>query len=209
MSKEIINMIQSISGDYSGYEIFSDWIKASSIAISNSVQLFHNELWKQREKEYMQIVAKHGPEKMKAFADMTGMLAIELEEDMRDVLGEIYMKAGLGSKETGQFFTPFHLSYMNAKLIDWKDEPVILNEPSTGGGGMMIAAAKAMKEKGLNYQSLMTVIAQDLDWKGVYMTYLQLSLLGIKAMVIQGNTLAMEAPEQRQVFYTPKWMMRI
>ena len=47
-----------------------------------------------------------------------------------------------------------------------------------------------MKEKGINYQRKMDVVAQDLDWKGVYMCYLQLSLLGIKATVVQGDTLA-------------------
>ena len=31
---------------------------------------------------------------------------------------------------------------------------------------------------------------QDMDLKGVYMTYLQLSLPGIRALVVQGDTLA-------------------
>lgn len=35
----------------------------------------------------------------------------------------------------------------------------------------------------------MDVVAQDLDWKGVYMCYVQLSLLGISAICVQGDTL--------------------
>nr|DAZ74261.1 MAG TPA: type I restriction-modification system methyltransferase [Caudoviricetes sp.] len=62
-------------------------------------------------------------------------------------------------------------------------------EPSTGGGGMIIAAARVLKERGMNPQRCMDVVAQDLDWKAVHMTYLQLSLLGIKATVVQGNSL--------------------
>ena len=54
---------------------------------------------------------------------------------------------------------------------------------------MIIAAAKALSDSGINYQKHLEVVAQDLDWKGVYMTYLQLSLLGIKATVVQGDTL--------------------
>ena len=46
-----------------------------------------------------------------------------------------------------------------------------------------------MKERGINPQTCLKVVAQDLDWKGVYMTYLQLSVLGIKAIVVQGDTL--------------------
>lgn len=54
---------------------------------------------------------------------------------------------------------------------------------------MIIAMAATLKDKGYNYQACMKVIAQDLDWKGVYMTYTQLSLIGIDAIVVQGDTL--------------------
>ena len=55
---------------------------------------------------------------------------------------------------------------------------------------MIIAAAKVLREAGINYQRYMRVVAQDMDWKGVYMTYLQISLLGIRGIVVQGDTLA-------------------
>ena len=54
--------------------------------------------------------------------------------------------------------------------------------------------AKTMKRMGLNYQSKMKVVAQDLDWLSVYMTYIQLSLLGINAIVVQENR---EIPDER------------
>ena len=118
-----------------------------------------------------------------------------LTEDMSDVLGEIYMEAGMGSKYTGQFFTPFHLSELCAKTgVDIDNLPetgrISLNEPSSGGGGMIIAACKVLHEAGFDYQRRLDVVAQDLDWKGVYMTYLQLSLIGCRAIVVQGDTLA-------------------
>ena len=121
------------------------------------------------------------------------------------------MKAELGSKQTGQFFTPYHLSVLTAEMGIPKDispeNPLIMNEPSAGGG-MIIAAAKVLKRRGLNPQKCMKVIAQDMDWKGVYMTYVQLSLLGIKAAVVQGDTLGEPAIDprrypQERVFYTP------
>ena len=62
---------------------------------------------------------------------------------------------------------------------------------------MIIAAAKVLKDRGINYQKCMQVVAQDLDWKAVYMCYVQLSLLGINAVVVQGNTLI-----------EPDWMSR-
>ena len=131
---------------------------------------------------------------MQGFVTLSGMLTMALEEEIQDVLGEVYMAAGLGNKNTGQFFTPFHLSEAAASLAIPKDispqNPLTMNEPSCGGGGMIIAAAKILHDREIDFQHSMKVVAQDLDWKGVYMTYVQLSLLGIKATVVQGNTLA-------------------
>ena len=66
---------------------------------------------------------------------------------------------------------------------------ITINEPTCGGGGMIIAAADVLKRRGINYQRCMKVFAQDLDWKCVYMCYVQLSLLGVDAVVVQGDTL--------------------
>lgn len=55
---------------------------------------------------------------------------------------------------------------------------------------MIIATASALKKNGFDWQRKMEVVAQDLDWKGVYMCYLQLSLLGIRAICVQGDTLS-------------------
>lgn len=52
---------------------------------------------------------------------------------------------------------------------------------------MIIAFAKAMAEQGIDYGKCLKVVAQDLDWKGVYMTFVQVSLLGIDAVVVQGG----------------------
>lgn len=212
MIKRIVKEIERMSGRYSGYEVFSDWVQASAIAISNYTDMFHDPVWKKREEEYMNIAEKHGRESMKKFSEMVGMLLIALEDNMKDVLGRIYMEAGLGSKHTGQFFTPFHISKLIADIEIGSrhfdgDEKIEIDEPSCGGGGMIIAAAKSLKEKGINYQKVLRVSAQDLDWKGVYMTYVQLSLLGNNAVVVQGDTLAEPytghgyPPEK--VLYTP------
>ena len=213
MVQEIIKKIEYLSGNYSEYDIFSDWIKACAIGISNTTDIVHGEIWKMREEQYLEIVKKHGKEVMLAFGDMTGMLALELERQMYDVLGTVYMGLGIGNKNTGQFFTPPHISRLVSEVtiesqfshFDENDQ-IELNEPSCGGGGMIIAAAETLKNKGINYQRRLSVIAQDLDWKGVYMCYVQLSILGIKAIVVQGDTLKepynTPYPKDR-VFYTP------
>lgn len=212
--KEIVNIIRSMSGSYSAYDIFSDWVEMSALAIQNSLYLIHNRVWQKRENQYLEITKKYSRDELQKMVKMLQLLGQAFEEGMSDILGEIYMESGCGNKNTGQFFTPFHLSVLTAEIglsADVNEEhPLVLNEPSTGGGGMIIAAAYVLQKRGLNYQRCMDVTAQDLDWKGVYMTYVQLSLLGISATVVQGNTLAEpytvgNYPPER-VFYTPKKM---
>lgn len=210
---EIVRNIQQMSGRYSTYNIFSDWVKMCALTIQNSTQIIHNGIWQQRELQYLEILRKYTTKEQKVLADMLGMLYAAFENEISDILGKIYMEAECSSKATGQFFTPFHISYLTAQAIPndiSEDNKLYLNEPSSGGGGLIIAAAKVLQDRGLDYQRCMDVVAQDLDYNGVYMTYVQLSILGIKATVIQGDALANQYfngdyPEEK-VFYTPKKM---
>lgn len=186
--------------------IFSDWVHCMAISIQNGCCMFHNDLWQKREKEYEDILKKYGDE-MQCFPEMFWLLTEIMDEGMSDVLGEIYMMLDCGNKRTGQFFTPYNISRLAAQLNHYeKNKKVILNEPSCGAGGMIIAAAEAMWKQGINYQKVMDVVAQDIDWRSVYMTYVQLSLLGIKATVIQGDTLRGEKANPECIFYTPTKM---
>lgn len=192
--KEIIKAIKSLSGSYAPYNIFSDWIELCALSIQNACCLVHGEVWKKREDLYKAIAKKYSEDEMQKFSEMFVLLGDALTDNMTDVLGEIYMEMGMGSKYTGQFFTPFHLSELCARTgINFDDLPeagkIKLYEPSCGGGGMVIAACKALHEAGFDFQRKLDVVAQDLDWKGVYMTYLQLSLIGCRAIVVQGDTL--------------------
>lgn len=208
--QEIVKIINELSGKFSGYEVFSDWVKSMALSIANFPNYRKDSIWKKREEEYIAIANKHGTETMLRFSEMYMLLGEALGKEMEDVLGRIYMEAGLGSKQTGQFFTPFHISKMVASMTIPEDvsptNPYVLHEPSCGGGGMIIALAKAMIEQGINYRKCLKVVAQDLDWKGAYMTFVQISLLGIDGIVVQGDTLAEPFkpgyPEER-VLYTP------
>ena len=196
--KEIIRCINDLSGKYSGYEIFTDWIRCLALSIENSLHVIHDKVWQEREQAYIDTMRKYDSNEQVEFARLTACLIDTLEDGPDDVLGSVYMEAGMGSKIAGQFFTPFHLSELTARIglrgqieayKNQKLNRITINEPSCGGGAMIIAAAKVLQEENVNYQSAMDVVAQDLDWKGVYMCYVQLSLLGISALCVQGNTL--------------------
>lgn len=191
----IIKRILDMSGQYAPYDIFSDWVQLCALSISNSMAMIHDNIWKDREQTYVGTAQRYTETELESFAEMFVWLGDALTENLSDVLGQVYMEAGLGNKYTGQFFTPFHLSELCARLsisapsLVKSEEMIKVNEPSCGGGGMIIAACKVLHDSGVNYQRRLDVVAQDLDWKGVYMTYLQLSLIGCRAIVVQGDTL--------------------
>lgn len=210
---EIIKSIEKMSGKYTPYTIFSDWVKMTAISIQNACDIFHGKIWKEREKQYRECAGKYTQDEIIILSGMFELLTMAFESNgIYDYLGDIFMRSGAGSKMTGQFFTPFHLSELTGVLglNDVEEERIIeINEPSAGGGGMILAAAKVLHDKGINYQKYLKVTAQDLDWNGVYMTYIQLSLIGIKAIVVQGNTLS--APcckgcDELRIFRTPAEM---
>ena len=191
--KNIIKRIERLAGKYNPYNIFNDWITMLGLSIANACTAIHGKVYNEREEWYKSIMNKYTKEEFDAFAEMTAYLVESLEEEMTDVLGGVFMLSGAGNDRLGQFFTPFHLSELNAKIaldkMDLTEEKLKINEPSSGGGGMIIAVAKVLREMGIDYQKKMEVVAQDLDWNGVFMSYVQFSLLGIDAIVVQGDTL--------------------
>lgn len=214
--KKMIDRIQKISGRYSAYEVFTDFVRMGALSIQNTCAQVHGGIWKEREQMYMDTARKYKPDELRVMCELMGLLTLALEDNLEDVLGDVYMKSNMGSKAAGQFFTPFHLSELTARLgldidkVKDTDEVITLNEPSCGGGGIIIAACKVLKEAGVNFQERVKVVAQDLDWKGVYMTYLQLSLIGCNAVVVQGDTLMHPydpaVTDPAHIFRTPKNM---
>ena len=65
---------------------------------------------------------------------------------------------------------------------------------------MVVAAIHALVDSGINYQQALHVTAIDIDRRCVHMTYLQLALLHVPAIIIQGNALLLEVFE---TWYTP------
>ena len=209
--KEVVKLIQSISGKYSPHQILSDFVTVFAISIQNSCVLHRDKVWHERERLYNDTINRYDEDEKKVFYKMAAHLSLAFECEIGDILGEIYMESGAGNKNTGQFFTPFNLSLATAELAIPENlsegETFSMNEPSAGAGGMILAMAKVLNEKGFNYQQCMRVVAQDLDWTAAYMCYIQMSMYGINGIVVQGDTL-MEPyhanyPRSR-VFRTPK-----
>ena len=206
--EEIIKYINKLSGKYSTYEIFADWVQMQALSISQSVWYIAK-----REIQYLDIAKKYNTDEIKIMCEMNGLLTLAFEDSMDDVLGSIYMSREMGSSKLGQFFTPYQICQLLARTLDTSDiekqDYMYINEPSTGAGGNIIAYCEYLKDNGYNYQTQVNVTAQDLDYKAVYMSYVQFSLLGIPAIVVQGNTLSesYNGELNENAYVTPTFML--
>lgn len=163
------------------------------------------------EQRYKYMISHYNQEHAEEFSKLLALLVLVLEEKYQDFLGQIFSILDLGKSSKGQFFTPYDVSKIMAEInfidirpnIDKKGF-IALSEPCCGSGGMIIAYAETMKEKGYNYQHQLYVEAVDIDEICFKMAYIQLALLGIPVKVIRGDSLTMRYFE---VYYTPFYFL--
>lgn len=136
---------------------------------------------------------------MDRFAEALAFVALELDAQPRDVLGETYMQLGIANRDQGQFFTPYSVAQLIASM-QINDAPAQLltrpfltvYEPACGAGAMVIAMTQTLAAQGIEYQTKVHVTADDISAIAVHMTYMQLSLLGVPAVVNRRNSLTLE-----------------
>lgn len=189
-------LIDSFAYSHAPWEVFSDFVEMSAISLANAVNVFDCE---DREKRYHDIIKKYKPEELEKFPQLFAMLVDRFEHETTDHLGALFHELELHNKYKGQYFTPYPLCKMLAKLtlgdpakaIEAKGF-VTASEPCCGSGAMIIALADSMRESGVNYQQTLHVTAVDLDIRCVHMAYIQFTLMHIPAVVVHGNSLALE-----------------
>ncbi|AOJ10067.1 N-6 DNA methylase [Burkholderia mayonis] len=210
---ELVRLIKRFGYAHQMSTVFADFVEMATIALSNSVD---KPQFDPREKRYLEIVAKYKPDEVQLFARMFVELTLSFEHRMgvddnlppgmlpspgnlTDVLGETYMMLGIGNDRTGQFFTPYCVSRLMAGITIGdlsvaieQDGFMRMQEPACGAGGMVIAAADALLSIGENYQQTLHATCIDVDARCVHMTYLQLSMMHIPAIVVHGNALTGE-----------------
>jgi hypothetical protein len=210
--RNFVSLMKQFSYGHHLNTVFRDFVELAALAISNSVDRAQFDV---REKRYLEIVGKYKKEEVERFPLMLAELTLAFEKrvsvmaaarergvmasNLTDVLGETYMMLDLGNDRSGQFFTPYSISKLMAGMIGGDAVAradaqgfARVHEPACGAGGMVIATAEAFHDAGLNYQQAMHATCIDIDPCCVHMTYLQLSLLHIPAIVVHGNALTLE-----------------
>ncbi|EOV3438321.1 N-6 DNA methylase [Vibrio parahaemolyticus] len=175
------------------HKVWDDLITCFAISLHNAVAK-DEEL----EKKYLNIIGNYQRPEQLEMPKLVALLVGAFEESgFRDLLGEIYMEMGIGSKNLGQFFTPYEVSKLMAKMTMDRNmietqKYITLHEPACGSGGMVVAKADVMYEEGYNSQKQLLAYCVDVDQTAAMMCYIQLALWGVPAVVTIGNTLTMQ-----------------
>ena len=199
------------------HEFLSDLFEMAAIAISNEFDFRQAE---KREKTYLSLINKYEKDMqqliVQTFTEIYKLLSNQYNPliGFADYLGEIYMRSETSSGKSGQFFTPYCVSRMCAKCAInenaikdamEQDKIITLHEPTCGSGGMIIAMADVLyNDYHFNISRNLLVECGDIDKRCVRMSYLQLSLAGIPAVIFQRDGLTMETWERWE---TPAYVM--
>jgi len=205
---------QLYGGKHSRWSVWADFITmtACTLSIADVKQR------KERDELYANTARKYSEEEMVRFSEMFSDLIVAYEENpAQDLLGELFMALELNNDHKGQFFTPYNVCVMMAKMCagDLKKEIerkgyISVNDCCCGAGALLIAFANETLEQGVNYQQYIEFVAQDIDFTAAMMCYIQLSLLGCAGYVIVGNTLTTPPTEplsNQNVWYTPLYFI--
>lgn len=192
--KELVRTFDEACGRHNRWQVWSDAMVMYAVSISNAVDKAHAD---SREEIYLSIAKKYNQREMDCIAKMFALIvqAMEVNPD-QDFLGDLYMSLELGNQKNGQFFTPYSVCTMMAKMqpdIKEKIEAqgwISVSDPACGAGALLVAFANECMLRKINYQTSVLFVAQDIDFVTGCMCYIQLSLLGCPGYVVVADSIA-------------------
>lgn len=209
---EFCKVFNGINAKHHRYRVFSDFCMMAACSIQNAF-LKSEEI----EERYLKVAANYSKDELIKFSTLFAITTLALEEPS-DFLGSIFMELGLGSSHTGQFFTPYVVSYAMAEMTFdensiatiKKNGFVTVSDPAIGAGSTIIAFTEVVKSRKLNPQECVWVSGVDIDPTAAAMAYIQLSLLGIPGEIVVGNSLSMqfEYSYKTPMHYVGDWESR-
>ena len=175
------------------YYLFLGW----SNAFDQVLDLILYALNKDEEK-YMKLVGQMDKRAVDKAAEISGLLIKAFCHDycIWDYLGEVYIQIGSLSKSKafGQFFTPFHICEMMAKMqfgdikqliakAKKENRKITVDEPCVGSGAMLLACKKVIiEEAGLAGLDYFEFYGTDIDVTCVKMCKIQMLLTSYRYM---------------------------
>lgn len=187
------------------YETMGYFLEAGYRALRRATLISQADIDK-NEAAYMSIVKRCRTDAKETMADLSKMLyaVVEaLEAAPVDFIGPVFEEVS-ASNFMGQFFTPYALSKLIAEMTMTQlpdgDEVLFCSEPACGVGGMVLAATEVLRGRGFDVPRKVHWQMVDVDSRVIAGAYIQVTLCGISADVIHGNTLSLETWEGTRTF---------
>lgn len=200
--RRFVSVFRDTARNLRRWEVFSDFITLAASELDMARIRTPENIERSRE-----ICAKYSESDISNMHELFGLMICALEAKFHDFLGAIFMELELGDDRNGQYFTPYNVQSLLARLLmpDFdetirREGFVTVSDPASGAAGMIVAYAELLLEAGYNPSEQMFGSCIDIDPIAADMAFIQLSLLGIPAEVITGNALTMQL---NRVRYTP------
>lgn len=214
--RAFIKRFETLCTSRSAWQVWSDFVYMSAIAISNAVDPRH-----EREDRYLAIAHGYDEEGLRTMKFLFDDMVRTMDENQdQDFLGDMFMRLELGSHYIGQFFTPYHLARLMSEIAVADDVLAQIgqrgwasvNDCACGAGAMLIAARNAAKKAGIDWPNQILFVGQDVSEMTGLMCYIQLSLLGCAGYVVIADTISSPVtgwrPYGNQGFwYTPAFAL--
>lgn len=200
--RRFVSVFRDTARNLRRWEVFSDFITLAASELDMARIRTPENIERSRE-----ICAKYSESDISNMHELFGLMICALEAKFHDFLGAIFMELELGDDRNGQYFTPYNVQSLLARLLmpDFdetirREGFVTVSDPASGAAGMIVAYAEYLLEAGYNPSEQMFGSCIDIDSIAADMAFIQLSLLGIPAEVVTGNALTMQL---NRVRYTP------
>jgi N-6 DNA Methylase len=207
LKQEFCKKLDALAYSSSYSEVFRSWVEIAAITLHQLPYhrrcIPQDERFETMEARYLKRVAGYERETLDEFAALLGLTITALNLQWSDFLGTVYTEMEISGKKSkqanGEFFTPYPLAQLNARMILQDCEEVIerqgyitISEPACGAGSMLIAACEVIAQKGYAPEKVAFFEAVDNNPLCCHMAFVQFAALELSGIVCHGDTLKYE-----------------
>ena len=211
--KTLLKIAEITRGRISRPQTLSDFLAYCALLLSIRTDPVHSE---QRSKSLERLKANYKKDEWEAFhqglVDLCRTFVRNIQVGRyEDLFAGPFTQVRATSRALKQDFTPVDVGKLigaisvSSNLSLPEKGFFSLGDHACGSGTLLLAGAQRIADTGYNPAEQLVIQAADLDARCVHMTYLHLSLYGIPAVVVHGNTITLNEYDR---WYTPVYLWR-
>lgn len=212
ISNLLLKTAEVTRGRVDRQDTFRDFLAFCACTLSNRTDPVH---LKTRTEQLEPLSKKYKPQELDGFMTTFIQLSDHISQNVQrgiytDVFGPVFQQLHPKSGPLKQDFSPPCIGSLIARISFQGITPsdkgyATYMEPTCGSGTLCLQGVQNFSDRGYNPCEQIVLQASDLDSQCVHMTYIQLSLYCVPAVVIWGNDITLEEYDR---WYTPLYIWR-